>query len=168
MMKRIGVWTVAVFAIGAASVAALAADTTAARFDKLKALAGDWTKSGGDGSVEASYRVTANGTAVVETLFPGTPHEMVTVFTIDKGNLVLTHYCAEGNQPHMKADRGGDASSIAFKFDGGGNIKSPKDDHMHEAFFTFKDADHLTSMWQFYKDGKPAEKAEFNLVRMAS
>ena len=168
MVKRPGVCVLAVSLITAASLMSLAADATTARFDKLKALAGDWTKSGGDGSVEASYRVTAGGTAVMETLFPGTPHEMVTVFTVDKGNLVLTHYCAEGNQPHMKADKEGDATSIAFKFDGGGNIKSPKDGHMHEASFAFKDADHLTSTWQFYKDGKPGEKAEFDLVRKKS
>ena len=167
-MNRIGVWTMAVLAFGAASVVAYAADTTTARFDNLKALAGDWTKSDGDGSVEASYRVTAGGTAVVETLFAGTPHEMVTVFTVDKGDLVLTHYCAEGNQPHMKAAKGGDASAIDFKFDGGGNIKSPNDGHMHEASFAFKDANHLTSRWQFYRDGKPGEKAEFNLVRKTS
>ncbi len=166
MMKRIGV--AAVLVVGAATLVTLAADTATARFDKLKALAGDWTKSGGDGSVEATYRVTAGGSAVMETLFPGTPHEMVTVFTVDRGDLVLTHYCAEGNQPRMKADRGGDASSIAFRFVGGGNIKSPNDGHMHEASFAFKDADHLTSTWQFYKDGKPGEKAEFDLVRKKS
>jgi hypothetical protein len=168
MMKRIGIGAAAVLLIGAASMAAQAADATTARFDKLKALAGDWTKSDGDGTVEASYRVTAGGTAVMETLFPGTPNEMVTVFTVDKGDLVLTHYCAAGNQPRMKAVKGGDANAIEFKFDGGGNIKSPKDGHMHEASFAFKDADHLTSTWQFYTDGKPGELKEINLVRKAS
>ena len=168
MMKSIAVRTLTVVVIGAASIAAQAADTTTARFDKLKALAGDWTKIDGDGAVDASYRVTAGGTAVIETLFPGTPEEMVTVFTVDKGDLVLTHYCAEGNQPHMKALKGGDANAIEFKFDGGGNIHSPKDGHMHEASFAFKNADHLSSTWQFYKDGKPGEKAQFNLVRKSS
>jgi hypothetical protein len=168
MKKRIGGWIATVFVIVAASITAQAADTTTARFEKLKALAGDWTKSDGDGTVEASYRVTAGGTAVMETLFPGTPHEMVTVFTVDRGVLVLTHYCAAGNQPRMKALKGGDANGIEFKFDGGGNIKSPKDGHMHEASFAFKDADHLTSKWQFYKDGKPGELKEINLVRKAS
>jgi len=164
-MKRAGFWAGAILAIGAAGLAAAAADTSSARFDNLKALAGDWTQVGGDGSVDANYRVTAGGTAVVETLLPGTPHEMVTVFTIDKGELVLTHYCAQGNQPHMKADKAGDAKTIAFKFDGGGNMKSSKDGHMHEATFVFKDADHMTSTWQYYKDGKPGERAEFERVR---
>lgn len=168
MVNRIRVFAATALVIGATSLVTLAADTTTARFDNLKALAGDWTMSGGDGSVAANYRVTASGSAVVETLFPGTPHEMVTVYTIDKGDVVLTHYCDVGNQPHMKAVRGGDAKSIAFKFDGGGNIKSPNDGHMHEATFAFKDADHITSTWQFYKDGRPGEKADFNLVRKTS
>jgi len=168
MVKRIGAWAVAALVIGAASVAALAADTATARFDNLKSLTGEWTMSGGDGSVAVTYRTTAGGSAVVETLFPGAPHEMVTVYTIDKGDLVLTHYCAEGNQPHMKAVKGGDANAIAFKFDGGGNIKSPKDGHMHEATFTFKDADHVTTTWLYYKDGNAGESKEFVLVRLKS
>ena len=168
MVKRIGVWAATALVIGSGSLVTLAVDTTTARFDNLKALAGDWTMSGGDGTVAVTYRVTAGGSAVVETLFPGAPHEMVTVYTLDKGDLVLTHYCAEGNQPHMKAVKGGDPSTIAFKFDGGGNIKSPKDGHMHEATFTFKDADHVTSTWLFYKDGKAGETKEYSLVRLKS
>jgi hypothetical protein len=168
MVKRIGISATAALVIVAASAAALAADTATARFDNLKALAGDWTMSGGDGSTAVTYRVTAAGSAVVETLFPGDPHEMVTVYTIDKGDLVLTHYCAEGNQPHMKAVRGGDASAITFKFDGGGNIKSPKDGHMHDATFAFIDADHVKSTWLYYKDGKAGETKEFSLVRKKS
>jgi len=46
-----------------------------------EALSGDWTLNGGDSSVGVSYHVTAAGSAVVETLFPGTPHEMVSVYT---------------------------------------------------------------------------------------
>ena len=168
MVKRIGAWAVAALVIGAASVAALAADTATVRFDNLKALTGEWTMSGGDGSVAVTYRVTAGGSAVVETLFPGAAHEMVTVYTVDKGDVVLTHYCAEGNQPHMKAVRGGDAKAIDFKFDSGGNMKSPNDGHMHEATFAFGDADHVTSTWLYYKDGKAGEKKEFSLVRKKS
>ena len=131
-------------------------------------MAGDWTTVGGDGTVAVTYRVTAGGSAVVETLFPGAPQEMVTVYTVDKGELVLTHYCAAGNQPHMKAVKGGAADVIAFKFDGGGNIKSSKDGHMHEATITFKDANHVSSTWVYYEDGKAGENKAFVLVRMKS
>jgi hypothetical protein len=152
--------------IGASVLAARAEDVTAARFEHLKALAGDWTAAGGDGSIVASYRVTAGGSAVIETLFPGSPHEMVTVFTVDSGTLVLTHYCAEGNQPHMKAQKGGDAGEIAFKFDGGGNMKSVKDGHMHEATFRFADADHFKAAWLYYTNGEPGETKGFSFVRV--
>jgi hypothetical protein len=167
MRKHISVLA-AVLIAGAAVLAANASDATAARFDKLKALAGDWTKNGGDGTIDVSYRVTAAGTAVIETLLPGTPHEMVTVYTVDKGDLVLTHYCAQGNQPRMRATGAGTADAIEFKFDGGGNLKSSKDGHMHELNFAFVDADHIKTAWQYYQDGKPGEKAEFDLVRKKS
>jgi hypothetical protein len=169
MTKRIGSWVAAIALVLATTVpVALAADTTAERFDNLKALAGDWTMSGGDGSVAVTYRVTAGGSAVVETLFPGAPHEMVTIYTVDNGDLVLTHYCAEGNQPHMKAVKGGDAGAIDFKFVGGGNMKSDKDGHMHEAVFTFEDKDHVKATWVYFKDGKAGENQEFTLVRLKS
>jgi len=154
------------FALGTDALAA--PDAAAERFAKIKALAGDWTLAGGDGSVAVTYRVTAAGTAVVETLFPGSPHEMVTVYTVDKGDLVLTHYCAEGNQPHMKATKGADAGTIDFAYDGAGNMKSEKEGHMHEASFSFVDADHVKSTWQYYKDGKPGERKVIDIVRKKS
>ena len=55
------------------------------------------------GDLVARYAVTAAGSAVVETVFPGTEHEMVTVYHADGSDLVLTHYCMEGNQPRMRA-----------------------------------------------------------------
>ena len=46
-------------------------------------------------------RTTGGGSAVTETLFPGTAHEMMSVYHMDGDDLVLTHYCAGGNQPRM-------------------------------------------------------------------
>ena len=154
------------FALGTDALAG--PDAAAERFARIKALAGDWSLAGGDGSVAVTYRVTAAGSAVVETLFPGTPHEMMTVYTVDKGDLVLTHYCAEGNQPHMKATSGAGADTIAFAYAGGGNMKSDHDGHMHEATFSFVDADHVKSTWQYYKDGKPGERKVIDIVRKKS
>ena len=55
-----------------------------AAFARLKALEGEWTGTGGHRGeakdpTTVLYKVTGAGSAVVETLFPGTPHEMVTV-----------------------------------------------------------------------------------------
>ena len=74
----------------------------------LAQLDGKWCKVDAEktyGPRMAEYRVTASGTAVVETLFPGSDHEMVSVYTKDKksGDLLMTHYCGLGNQPRSAA-----------------------------------------------------------------
>jgi hypothetical protein len=138
------------------------------KFARLKALAGEWTEAGGDGSVAVTYKVTGGGSAVIETLHPGKTEEMVTVYTIDKGDLVMTHYCMMGNQPRMKAAKGGDPSVIAFKFDGGGNIASSNDGHMHDLEIAFLGADHVKATWHFYAGGKESEVRNFDLSRKKS
>src|SRR5262245_19588365 len=77
----------------------------ASAFEKFKQLAGEWQGTG-DGAhgkdMRVKYQVTSGGSAVVETVFPGTDHEMVTVIHPDGDDLLLTHYCLLGNQPQMK------------------------------------------------------------------
>ncbi len=142
-----------------------------ARLERFKQLAGDWVgKHAGSGELEGkevkiNYKVTGNGSAVVETIMPGTDHEMVTVIHKDGDDLVLTHYCALGNQPHMKADARGDGDKIAFKFTGASNLKSEKDPHMHTATFTFVDKDTLKAEWTLYEEGKEKHTVVFELKR---
>ena len=137
-------------------------------FDKLKSLEGTWTGKAGPKGGEASastvtYRLTGGGSALVETLFPGTPHEMVTVYYVDGADLRLTHYCAAGNQPSMKL-AGSDGNTMRFEFVSGTNMKL-SDMHMHAASITFVDANHVVAEWTAWRDGKPAEVAVFDLKR---
>jgi hypothetical protein len=138
---------------------------------QFKRLAGEWKGTSNmhdekPAEVKASYRVTSGGSAVVETVFAGSDHEMVTVYHLDGDDLVLTHYCMLGNQPRMKAERGSDPKKSVFKFAGGTNIKPDSDLHMHEAVFEFIDDDHFTSSWTLYRDGKPATVAKIDLRRV--
>ena len=151
-----------------------AAQTTSpnqARFEALKKLAGDWVEVGKDGkptaTVLTSIRVTAGGTAIHETIFPGTDKEMVTLYHLDGDDLILTHYCVLGNQPRLKAEPGKDAKRIAFKFSGGTNLKSPDDMHMHDATLILIDNDHFRAEWTACKDGKACHQANFDFVRKA-
>jgi hypothetical protein len=140
-------------------------------FAKLKTLAGDWVTKDESGKevVALRYKVTAAGNAVQETIFPGAGHEMVTVYTMDAGNLVLTHYCVLGNQPHLKATDASTPSKMEFTCIGGGNMKSENDMHMHHAEFTFKDTDHFSSHWSAYQDGKATgPEAKFEVTRKAA
>jgi hypothetical protein len=141
-----------------------------AALERFKSLAGEWVgKMTEDGKewhdASAKYTVTSAGSAVVETLGPGSPHEMVTVIHPDGKFLALTHYCAAGNQPHMKAAVNGDSNKFDFEFTSGSNMKSDKDMHMHSVTFTFVDKDTLQTVWTSYNDGKKEGTATFELKR---
>src|SRR2546423_4739685 len=59
--------------------------------DKLKALAGTWAKSKDGQTMTITFRPTAGGSAVVETMFPGTDKEMVNVYHADGKSVLVTH-----------------------------------------------------------------------------
>jgi hypothetical protein len=141
-----------------------------AALDRFKHLAGEWVgKMTEDGKqwhdAAAKYTVTSAGSAVVETLGPGSEHEMVTIIHPDGKFLALTHYCAIGNQPHMKAAANGDSNKVDFEFTGASNMESDKEMHMHSVSFTFVDNDTLHTVWTSYVDGKKAGTATFDLKR---
>jgi hypothetical protein len=141
-----------------------------AALESFKQLAGEWrgkelSGHNAGGEVHAIYKVTSGGSAVVETLFPGTEHEMVTVIHPDGNDIILTHYCALGNQPQMRAPGKLDGNQVAFKFVRATNLKSDKDMHMHDVTFTFVDKDTLKSEWVNYMDGKPGPPVVFEMKR---
>src|SRR6266550_1348500 len=110
----------------------------AACFARMKKLAGDWVRKDPQGKemLVARYRTISGGTALEETLMPGS-EEMVSIYYMDGDNLVMTHYCSMGNQPHLKATAGSTPSKIEFVCSGkGGNMKSENDMHIHHALFT--------------------------------
>ena len=140
-----------------------------ASFNHLKQLAGKWkgTKVGDNDKqeVEVEYTLTAAGTALAEKLFAGTPHEMLTVYHGDKGGLVMTHYCAMGNQPRMRLKKSNSPKTFKFVFVDGTSMESAGDPHMHQLTMTIVDKNHLTHEWVFYQDSKPKETVRFNFVR---
>jgi len=140
------------------------------RLELFKQLAGEWegteaSKVKDAKELRVKYKVTSGGSIVVETLFPGTDHEMVTMIHRDGDDLLLTHYCMLGNQPQMKAPATGEGNKIEFKFVKATNMKSEKDMHMHDATFTFVDKDTLKVEWTHFKDGKSAGQVVFELKR---
>jgi hypothetical protein len=137
-------------------------------FDRIKALAGEWTVAGAPeghdehgGSV--TYKVTAGGNAVMEMVFGGSSHEMVTLYYVDGEDLMLTHYCVLHNRPTMRAEKSEKLDKIAFSCSKGDKIEA--EDHMHAVTYTFPDADHLKADWVLYKGGKADSTHSFELVR---
>ena len=135
---------------------------TNAGLEKMKKLAGTWVAADKDGKptdqIVSIIKVTAGGSAVHETLYPGQPHEMISVYTAEGPDLVLTHYCVLGNQPRMKADPKSPANQICFKFAGGTNLDPKKDKHMHEATLTLIDHDHIELTGVAWENGAPLKE----------
>jgi hypothetical protein len=154
-----------------ASATKLPSPPTNAALEKLKKLAGTWVVADKDGKptdqVQSIIKVTAGGSAVHETIFPGQPHEMISVYTVEGSDLVMTHYCVLGNQPRMKADPKSPANQIVFQFAGGGNLDPKKDKHMHDATLTIVDNDHFEVNGCAWENGAPAKDmcCGFKLVR---
>jgi hypothetical protein len=159
----------AVLVLAGAAFARAEGKPAPAAFEKFKALAGEWVAAedgemSKKGDLVARYAVTAAGTAVVETVFPGSPYEMVTVYHPDGADLVLTHFCMEGNQPRMRA-KAAQGSRFDFAFDGGTGIDPKRDRHMHQAILEFLGVDEISSEWTELAEGKPVMVVKSHLVR---
>lgn len=135
---------------------------TNANFEKLKKIVGTWVQVDKDGKttdqVVSIVKLTAGGSAIHETLFPGQPMEMVSVYTVDGADLVMTHYCVLGNQPRMKADPKSPTDQIVFRFAGGSNLDVSKDKHMHEAILTLVTDDRIEVNGSGWENGAPVKE----------
>jgi len=152
-------------AVKADSGASLAPDTQAA-WDNLKKLDGEWEGTGNGSPAKVIYRLVSNGNTVMETLFPGTPHEMITMYHLDGPQLVLTHYCAAGNQPRMTLDKSGSKPGyLVFAFSGGSNMDPKKDGHIHSGRIKVLDLDHIESEWDYFENDKLGHSMKFVLAR---
>jgi hypothetical protein len=149
-------------------------------FARIKTLAGTWKSQTTDehkadhgkkdedheGEKPVIYKLTGAGSALMETQFPGSDHEMVSVYHLDGEDLRMTHYCAMGNQPRVKLDRANSKpDELIFVFDGGTNLDPEKDMHIHGVKITFHEDGKVTSAWEGYVEGKKAMTTTFNLTR---
>jgi hypothetical protein len=144
------------------------------QFAKIKSLVGTWEGTGGKENatdeerkpITVTYKLTAGGSTVMETVFADTPMEMITMYHMDGQDLVLTHYCMTANQPTMTAQPSDDPNIIPFKFTGGANIATGNEMHMHHAVHTLTDNDNIQSRWTLYINGEPDHTALLELHRI--
>jgi len=142
-----------------------------AAFERMKSLEGTWTGKAywdeggqkGQGDTAIVYKVTAGGNTVLETISPGTPHEMMTMYYVDGADVVLTHYCMAGNQPRMKLTSQ-DGDVFTFEYAGGTNVTTGGM-HMHGLKLSFLGPDHIKGTWSSMAAGKSAGDAVFDLQR---
>jgi len=139
----------------------------AALIEQVKKLEGTWTGSDEQGTTwKHVFKVSSSGSAVREIMFPGEAHEMTNMYHMDGPTLIMTHYCAAGNQPRMRA-HAGTRGQISFKADGVGNLASPDAEYMGEMTIVFEDNNHIRQEWRSVKGGvaAPASNPVFRLTR---
>lgn len=162
-------------ALIAGSVALPAADANSSQttdagtaFARLKTLVGQWEASTSSGKVHLSYELVSGDTALMERLSSESMPSMVTVYYVDGGRLLLTHYCMLGNQPRMQVKTfNPETGELDFKFLDATNLSSPSAGHMHNAKIRLVDNNHMVSEWQFYENGKPkfSESAQYTRIQ---
>jgi hypothetical protein len=138
-------------------------------FERMKELAGVWEGTSNmakEGEkVRVEYRLSSGGSSIVETLFPGSPHEMVSVYFDNKGELTMTHYCMLRNQPTMELQKV-DAQNLNFMFVGGTNIDPKKDAYMGSLTITVVNKNHIIEKWTLFEAGKEKKTSVFDLFRV--
>lgn len=135
-------------------------------FEAMKKLEGSWTQTNPDGSMTyLTLSVISGGSAILETMTGKDRSKvaMSSVYHLDGDELVMTHYCGQGNQPRMRA-RLIEKNRIRFDAYEVMNLKSPNHGHMSSVTFIFKDSDTLTQQWT-NKEGGKESKIVFDLKR---
>jgi hypothetical protein len=160
----------------AATAAAPSAEATQA-FALIKSLSGRWQgtflnpETQKPITMETSLRVTSRGNSVVHEMKgagdaddPGKNDHPITMFYIDGGNLLLTHYCDAGNRPRMSARLSPDGKQVDFDFlDVAGPLTYG---HMQHVRFTFVDSTHHLEQWTWAMPNGKTMGAEMDLHRV--
>jgi hypothetical protein len=131
-------------------------------FDMVKSLAGDWEGTTSMGKVSISYKVVSNGTAVMESMDAGSEN-MLTAYYPDGKNLMMTHFCAAGNQPRMRSETS-DGKQLNFTMVDATNLATPESGHMKQMVLTVADKDHISEAWTWTDKGE-AKTDVFQLQR---
>ncbi|CAN5802782.1 hypothetical protein BH11PLA1_BH11PLA1_13800 [soil metagenome] len=130
----------------------------AGALDRVKALAGSWDVMDGNKSEGTiTFTTTAGGSAVREVMFPGSPHEMTNMYTMDGSDLVMTHYCASGNQPCMRA-KSSTGSSLPFAFDSARDLNSAAESCMGEMTLEWQSDGRVVEHWSGWEHGASGPK----------
>lgn len=155
--------------LGALALAVLPARAEEDAFARIKALAGTWYVVDDKGQVtdqvSSIFRVTSNGHTVEEIMFPGTEHEMVNMYYRDVDNVLMTHFCAGGNQPIVRLVPTQQPGVIQLEFVDITNMVTIDDEHMHEGRYEIVGQDRLKTEWRSFKSGRATDVSRFEMVR---
>ena len=140
--------------------------SSALAYEKLQSLLGDWEAPLESGKViRVDYKLMSNNSILVETFKTPSGKETLSVYHLDGKHLLLTHYCAQGNQPRLRYDpKQSDANRFVFAFQDATNLPSKMKEHMARLEVKFIDADHFDQS-STYRAGKDEETTTLKFQR---
>jgi hypothetical protein len=132
--------------------------------DRFKAMAGTWMGKGAHGETsQVTYQVIAGGTSVMADIKMG-DEAMTSLFYVDGGRLMMTHFCPSNNQPRMQASFSSDGKTVTFDFLDATNLASLQAGHMHKVVYVFTDREHYREDWTWKHEGKDSH-FQFDMQR---
>jgi hypothetical protein len=127
-------------------------------FEQLKSLAGTWKlvmpKSAKQVAFRISYRIISRGTALVETFGDPMADVTETIYHLDGRHLMLTHYCAQGNQPRLRLAADSAANKLHFEFQDATNLRNLNDSHLVDLRFEFEPGGYLRREETYRENGQ--------------
>jgi hypothetical protein len=136
-------------------------------FESIQALVGDWEAKLESGKVlSVSYKMMSNNSIMVETFTTPSGKQTLSVYHLDRAHLLLTHYCAQGNQPRLRYDaRRSSPTKFVFEFYDATNLPSNKSEHMVFLEAALIDQDHFDQTYT-YRAGKEQETTTLKFARV--
>jgi hypothetical protein len=156
-------WIGTLLVLGGLALPAAAAEAPDPAWQKLASLVGEWQGTNAGKPARVSYRLVSNGTALMETLEDDHSSQMVTLYHADGASLLMTHYCATGNQSRMRAQRL-EGNRLDFVYVDSSNVRSPEENRMTHLVLSFPDAGHLVHEWTA-KAGAQEHVGRFEFTR---
>jgi hypothetical protein len=146
----------------AITLAAALAGNAQEAFNRMRSLQGAWKGTvrwtgaiTQTGQMDARYRVTGRGSALIEDLLDGDQPVMTSVYHLDNSELRMTHYCGAQNQPRLKAGLIDLANNlIRFDFVDITSLSAPDAPHVHGLTIHLVDKDHVELEFAFSARGK--------------
>ena len=129
-------------------------------FARLSALAGTWSGEWADGrSHSVNFRLSANGTVLVETWSLGPTRESITVYHLDGDRLLATHYCPQGTQPRLALTAASGPDRLDFALIDGSNLSVPGRSHQHAFTIRLQGRDRFERSEHYVENGAPPAAA---------
>ena len=105
-------------------------------------------------NVHVNFKSVNKGTAIKETIFPGTKMEMTSLYyPTGKKGIKMIHYCMIGNHPVLRLSRY-DGHHFVFKLVRVENYNKKQMGYMSGLVVAFKGHNHMYSSWSAHMKGK--------------